>query len=102
MYHAPFLASFLRLSTGVFGDESVEESLKLIDESITKYGFAHVRLHPSDFNQVNETTGKPINEVDNPRFEHLTRLIDILKDRGIRIASFSDVIPHSSNVLVDH
>ena len=103
VYHAPFLASFLRLRTeGVFGDKSVEESLKSIDESITKYGFAHVRLHPSDFNQVNETTGKPINEVDNSRFEHLTRLIDILKDRGIRIASFSDVIPHSSNVLVDH
>ena len=99
MYHAPFVASFLRLRTeGIFGDRSVEESLKLIDEDIAKYGFAHVRLHPSDFNQVNETTGKPINEVDNKRFELLTKLIDSLKDRNIRIASFSDISPHSSNV----
>ena len=99
VYHAPFVASFLRLSTeGIFGDRSVEESLKLIDEGIAKYGFAHVRLHPSDFNQVNETTGKPINEIDNKRFELLTRLMDSLKDRNIRIASFSDISPHSSNV----
>ncbi|MFL6405205.1 MAG: polysaccharide deacetylase family protein [Nitrososphaeraceae archaeon] len=103
VYHAPFLASFLRLRTeGVFGDRSVEESLKLIDEGIAKYGFAHVRLHPSDFNQVNETTGKPINEVDTTRFEHLSKLVDSLKDRNIKIASFSDIYPNSSNALVEH
>jgi peptidoglycan/xylan/chitin deacetylase (PgdA/CDA1 family) len=102
VYHAPFVASFLRLSTeGIFGDRSVEESLKLIDEGIANYGFAHVRLHPSDFNQVNKTTGKPINEVDNKRFELLIKLMDSLKDRNIRIASFSDISPHSSNALVD-
>jgi peptidoglycan/xylan/chitin deacetylase (PgdA/CDA1 family) len=94
VYHAPFFVSFLRLEgEGVFGDELIEESLRLIDESIAKYGFAQVRLHPSVFYQVNATTGKPINEVDNTRFQHLTKIVDTLTDRNIRIASFREIYP---------
>ena len=103
VYHAPFLASFLRLRTeGVFGEESVEESMRLIDESLAMYGFAHVRLHPSDFSQVNTTSGKAINKVDNIRFQHLTTLVDNLEDRNIRIASFRDIYSPSPNLVFDN
>jgi peptidoglycan/xylan/chitin deacetylase (PgdA/CDA1 family) len=96
VYHVPFLASFLRLQTeGYFGAESVQQSLKLIDESIAKYGFAHVRLHPTDFSKVNATTGKNINQVDIIKFQRLTTLIKNLEDRNIKIASFSKIYPHS-------
>ena len=78
---------------GLSGDGLVEESLRLIDESIAKYGFAQVRLHPSDFAQVNATSGERMNEVDDNRFQHLTQLVDSLEDRNIRIASFSDIYP---------
>jgi peptidoglycan/xylan/chitin deacetylase (PgdA/CDA1 family) len=102
VYHAPFSVSFLRLEDeGVPEDELVEQSLRLIDESIAKYGFAQVRLHPSDFDQVNATTGKPINEVDNTRFQHLTKIVDTLADRNIRIASFREIYPYSPNPLFD-
>jgi hypothetical protein len=103
VYHAPFLASFLRLRTeGVFGEESVEESMRLIDESIAMYGFANVRLHPSDFSQVNTTSGKAINKVDDVRFHHLTTLVDNLEDRNIKIASFRDVYSPSPNLVFDN
>ncbi len=100
VYHAPFSVSFLRLEgNGFSGEELVEESLNLIDESIEKHGFAQVRLHPSDFPQVNATTGRPINEVDIARFHHLTQLVDSLEERNIRIASFSDIYaPHSADL----
>jgi peptidoglycan/xylan/chitin deacetylase (PgdA/CDA1 family) len=101
VYHAPFSVSFLRLEGvyGLSGNSLVEESLRLIDESIAKYGFAQVRLHPSDFSQVNATSGKRINEIDDNRFQHLTQLVNNLEDRNIRIASFSEIYPHSAAAL---
>jgi peptidoglycan/xylan/chitin deacetylase (PgdA/CDA1 family) len=94
VYHAPFSVSFLSLQRqGLSGEELVEESLRLIDRSIANYGFAQVRLHPSDFSQVNPTTGKGVNELDTIRFQHLTQLVDRLEARNIKIASFSDIYP---------
>lgn len=96
VYHAPFSISFLWLKKqGLSGDRLVEESLKRINTSITASGVAQIRLHPSDFSQVNLTNGKPINEVNNTRFQQLTQLIDSLEDRGIRTASFSEIYPYS-------
>jgi peptidoglycan/xylan/chitin deacetylase (PgdA/CDA1 family) len=103
VYHVPYFASFLRLRTeGVDGERSVEESLRLINESIAKYGFAQVRLHPSDFNQIDATSGKSINAVDNVRFQYLTKLVDSLADRNIRIASFREIYPHPPNLLFEN
>ncbi|HKH85768.1 MAG TPA: hypothetical protein VKA40_04390 [Nitrososphaera sp.] len=103
VYHAPFFVSFLRLeSEGVSENELVEESLRLIDESIAKYDFAQVRLPPSDFYQVDATTRKPINEVDDLRFQYLTKIVDSLADRNIRIASFREIYPHSPNLLFEN
>jgi peptidoglycan/xylan/chitin deacetylase (PgdA/CDA1 family) len=116
VYHAPFSVSFLRLErNGLFGDDLVREALRLIDDSIRKYGFAQVRLHPSDFAQVNATTGKLINEVDNIesqevnattgklinevdniKFQHLIKTVDSLADRNIKIASFAEIYPPST------
>jgi peptidoglycan/xylan/chitin deacetylase (PgdA/CDA1 family) len=95
VYHAPFSVSLLRLegAYGLSGDELVKESLRLIDESIAMYGFAQVRLHPSDFTQINATSGKRVNEVDNTRFQHLTEIVENLENRNIRIASFKDIGP---------
>ena len=101
VYHAPFSVSFLRLE-GVYelsGDELIEESLRLIDEAIAQYGFAQVRLHPTDFTQINATNGKHINEVDNSRFQHLTEVVESLEKRNIRISSFEDIGYTSQNLI---
>jgi hypothetical protein len=92
VYHIPFSVSFLRLErAGLSGDDLIDESLRLIDEDIARYGVAQVRLHPSDFTQINATSGKPINEIDNNRFQHLTEVVESLEKRNIRIVSFGDI-----------
>jgi peptidoglycan/xylan/chitin deacetylase (PgdA/CDA1 family) len=124
VYHAPFTLSFYALhrERQLFGDDLVQEVLRLIDESIAKYGYAQVRLHPFDFAQVNGTkanltnniektdgTCLPsgdtsstcrlenlINKLDDNRFQELTKLVDNLLERNIRIASFRDIIPPPS------
>jgi hypothetical protein len=97
VYHLPFSASILRLhGSGLFGDDLVHETLRLIEDSIAKRGFAHVRLHPSDFSQVDAISGKTINEVDNIKFQELTKIVDGLAERNIRIASFGDIYPPST------
>ena len=84
VYHAPFSVSFLWLQRqGLSGEELLEESLRLIDESIATYGFA----------QVNATTGKGIDELDTIRFQDLTQLVDMLEARNLKIATFSDIYP---------
>jgi peptidoglycan/xylan/chitin deacetylase (PgdA/CDA1 family) len=106
VYHAPYTVSILYLhKNGLFGDDLVHEALRLIDDSIAKYGFAQVRLHPTDFAQVDPTTGtvnaegvripKVINEVDDIKFQELTRIVDNLVARNIRIASLAEIYPYS-------
>ncbi len=96
VYHAPYSISFLDLQRkGLFGDDLVHEVLRRIDESIAKYGFAQVRLHPTDFAQVDITTGKFINKVDNIKFQNLIKIVDSLAARNIKIASFAEIYPHS-------
>jgi Polysaccharide deacetylase len=101
VYHAPFSVSFLRLESvyELSGDELIEESLRRIDESIAMYGFAQVRLHPTDFTQINATNGKHINEVDTSRFQHLTEVVESLEKRNIRISSFEDIDYPSPNLF---
>jgi peptidoglycan/xylan/chitin deacetylase (PgdA/CDA1 family) len=96
VYHAPFSVSFLSFQKhGLAGDKLIEHSLKRINKSIGTYGYAQVKLHPSDFSQVNATTSKPINQVNSTRFQQLTGLVDSLEGKNIRIASFSEIYPHS-------
>jgi peptidoglycan/xylan/chitin deacetylase (PgdA/CDA1 family) len=101
IYHAPYSVSLLGLEmNGSSGDASVQTALRLIDESIAKYGFAQVRLHPSDFAQGDPLKGMAINELDKIKFQELTKIVDSLVERNIRIVSFRDIVPPSTAPLV--
>lgn len=100
VYHVPFSISFLSLQrNGLFGDDLVHEALRLIDDSIAKYGFAQVRIHPPVFAQADTITGNLINEVDNIKFQELIKIVDSLADRNIRVASFTEIYPRSTTPL---
>ena len=98
VYHVPFAVSLLGLHlNGTSQDAVVPIALKLIDESIAKYGFAQVRLHPSDFPQGDDPdNGKTINKLNQTKFQELTKIVDNLLERDIRIASIKDILPSPS------
>jgi peptidoglycan/xylan/chitin deacetylase (PgdA/CDA1 family) len=106
VYHAPYTLSFYALhrERQLFGDGLIQEVLRLIDESIAKYGYAQVRLHPFDFAQVRPNSsdlpqgpdpgrGPFNNKLDETRFHELTKIIDILLERNIRITSLREIYP---------
>jgi peptidoglycan/xylan/chitin deacetylase (PgdA/CDA1 family) len=96
VYHAPYTFSIFAMhrERELFGDDLVQEALRKINESIAKYGYAQVRLHPFDF-AASEAEGGLLNKVDNKRFQELTKIVDNLLERNIRIASFKDILPPS-------
>jgi predicted deacetylase len=97
VYHAPRYASLLNLhENGLSGDGLVQEVLRLSLNSIADHGFASIRLHPGDFSQDDAISGKTINGVDNIKFQVLTKIVDSLAERNIRIASFKDIHPPSN------
>jgi peptidoglycan/xylan/chitin deacetylase (PgdA/CDA1 family) len=106
VYHAPYTLSFYALhrERKLFGDDLVQEVLRLIDESIAKYGYAQVRLHPFDFAQVrlnssgllqgpDPVSGPFDNKLDETKFQELIKIIDILLERNIRITSLREIYP---------
>jgi peptidoglycan/xylan/chitin deacetylase (PgdA/CDA1 family) len=106
VYHAPYTLSFYAFhrERNLFRDALVQEVLKMIDESIAKYGFAQVRLHPFDFAQVKlNSSGLPQgpdpvrgpfnNKLDETKFQELTKIIDILLERNITITSLREIYP---------
>jgi peptidoglycan/xylan/chitin deacetylase (PgdA/CDA1 family) len=98
VYHVPFSVSFLGLyMNGTSEDAFVPTVLRSIDESIAKYGFAEVRLHPSDFPKGDPVRGPAINELDPVKFQKLTETVDDLLARNIRIASIKNILPPSSS-----
>jgi peptidoglycan/xylan/chitin deacetylase (PgdA/CDA1 family) len=108
VYHAPYTLSFYAFhrERQLFGDALVQEVLRQINESIANYGYAQVRLHPFDFAQVklnssalpqgpDPSRGPFDNKLDEKRFQELTKIVDNLLERNIRIASFKDILPAS-------
>jgi predicted deacetylase len=97
VYHAPYTFSVFALhrERQLFGDDLVQEALRQINEGIANDGYAQVRLHPFDF-AVSGAEGTLLNQVDNNRFQEMTKIIDNLLERNIRIASFKDILSSAS------
>jgi hypothetical protein len=106
VYHAPYTLSFYALhrERQLFGDDLVQEALRLVDGNITKYGYAQVRLHPFDFAQVRPNSsnlpqgpdpgrGPFNNKLDETKFHELIKIIDILLQRNITITSLREIYP---------
>jgi peptidoglycan/xylan/chitin deacetylase (PgdA/CDA1 family) len=106
VYHAPYTLSFYALhrERQLFGDDLIQEAMRLIDESIAKYGYAQVRLHPFDFAQVRPNSsdlpqgpdpgrGPFNNKLDETKFHELIKIIDILLQRNITITSLREIYP---------
>lgn len=75
---------------------SHEITLKQINESIEKFGFAVVTLHPQEFSKFYDNNYQ--NEINPKQFKELKLLFSNLKDKNIKIAFLNEI--NSESLLV--
>lgn len=75
----------------------IEALAKNINANIEKYGYAVVLIHPQGFAESNEqgtATGEQENktQINNKNIKDLETLIDLLRQNGIRLSNFNNLI----------
>jgi peptidoglycan/xylan/chitin deacetylase (PgdA/CDA1 family) len=94
IYHLPETVEFQAFQNHTWIRIPVHEILKDIFESINKYGYAVITLHPQSFIKTN-STGRPDftrQEIDIQSLYDLSSLIYSLLDKKVKITSFYDVV----------
>jgi hypothetical protein len=69
--------------------------LAAVDNSIAKYGYAVILLHPQDFAKsmvAVDKNGQYVNLVDLNEITDLSHLIDSILSKNIHISSFSKIV----------
>jgi YVTN family beta-propeller protein len=97
VYHVPVTAAFKDTETEEQERAiekrrkySIDELTAQIDDSIQKYGYAAVMLHPQDFVRIED--GAYTKVIDTKEIDDLVLLLDSLKIRGIAIAKYANVV----------
>lgn len=89
IYHMPEIAAF----SEVEGEQWIRipngEIVKAADDSVAKYGYAVILLHPQNFVVVRD--GKPTPEVDHDAIDDLARLVDLFA-ANYKISTFEQVV----------
>ena len=101
VYHLPTTTNFEDEEGGIWFKIPIENILRDVDNSIKKYGYAVITLHPQNF-VVADGSGKFTNMIDENEIKDLSRLIDSILAKNIRITSFSKVTgvdPRSSTFM---
>ena len=99
IYHLPSTVSFYDYEDENRTKESLQDILNKVDDSISKYGYSVITIHPQDFAKLDEQ-GEFIDIVDREQVEDLSLLIDTLKSKNISASSFSAIVDlKSSNEL---
>ena len=99
IYYLPSTVSLYDYEDENRTKESLQDILNKVDDSISKYGYSVITIHPQDFAKLDEE-GKFIDIVDREQVEDLSLLIDTLKSKNISASSFSAIVDlKSSNEL---
>src|SRR5581483_9095886 len=89
IYHMPEIVTFSVVQDGQWIRIPNEEIIKAIDNSVTKYGYGVVLLHPQNF--VTVQNGKSTQEVDYNAIDDLERLVKIFA-ANYEISTFEKVV----------
>jgi hypothetical protein len=66
--------------------------LSVVDNTIKKFGYSVIVLHPQDFVKTDQN-GNVVNKtLEVNQIQNLSRLIDYILSKGIRIVSFSKLL----------
>jgi peptidoglycan/xylan/chitin deacetylase (PgdA/CDA1 family) len=91
IYHLPATARFVDHSKDPERKVPVSEVLQSIDNSIAKYGWAVVVLHPQDFKNISDD-GKQTKEINGSALDDLATIIDNVTAAGQKITTFSETL----------
>jgi hypothetical protein len=91
IYHLPGTARFVDHSKDPERKVPVPEVIQSINNSIAKYGWAVVVLHPQDFKNISDE-GRPTKEVNSSALDDLATIIDNVTAAGQKITTFSDTV----------
>lgn len=102
VYHLPTTSNFENESGNIWYKIPMEDILTEVDNSIKKYGYAVVTLHPQNF-VVTDAKGKFTNMIDESQINDLSNLIDSILAKKIHITSFSKItgVEPSSPMITD-
>jgi 3D (Asp-Asp-Asp) domain-containing protein len=90
IYHLPTTSNFKDEEGGIWFKIPIENILRDVVNSIKKYGYAVITLHPQNF-VVADENGKFTNMIDENEIKDLSHLIDSILAKNIRIISFSKI-----------
>ena len=95
VYHLPDVSIFKVEQNHTRIQTAVGKILAAVDNSIAKYGYAVIVLHPQDFAKsivAVDKNGQYVNLVDLNEITNLSHLIDSIVSKNIHITSFSKIV----------
>ena len=90
VFHLPSTISFKEYLGDKWIKNSVENILSNITQNLEEYGYAVIALSPQDFMKV-DANGILTNTLNEDEVKDLSRLIDSILSRNIKITSFSKI-----------
>ncbi len=89
--YIPSTIAFKDYYDGQYLQNSNQDILNNVTQSISAYGYAVVFFHPQDFMKI-DANGNPTEELDENPLRDLSSLIDLILSNNIHIGSFSELI----------
>lgn len=91
IYHFPGGAEtgHLDKELKLFKGLSSQETMKDIDSSLSKYGFAVVVMHPQEFSTIKN--GVYVNEINYKQIEELKNLLKSIRSEGLRVVPIGKI-----------
>jgi peptidoglycan/xylan/chitin deacetylase (PgdA/CDA1 family) len=90
IYHIPITVPFKLILRGNWVEVPIEKVIDQIIVNVAKYGYAVVAFHPQEFVQLDKN-GNFTNIVQERDIKAMSRLIDSLLSKNLRISSFSGI-----------
>lgn len=86
--HMPAVTGVRVVHQGEWVRVPAEEIISEVQNSISKYGYGVIMMHPQDF--VKLKNGKHTQSLDRAQLKELLRLVQLLESKNIKIGTFSE------------
>jgi peptidoglycan/xylan/chitin deacetylase (PgdA/CDA1 family) len=91
IFQVPVMAYFQYFKGNKWFKNSLDDILQSVTNSIDKYGYGVIALHPQNFMKL-DANGNLTNTIDENEIKDLSNLIDSILSRNIKIVSFSQLV----------